>query len=213
MSNALKAKVRADLKHSNTTKIRKSGGFPAVVYGANKQSKAIAVETVEFTKTIKDVGRNGIIELNIEGNEKEAVMLHDIQMDPIKNEVLHADFFIVDMSSKIDVEVNVHIIGEAKGVKEGGVLDQPYHQLHVRALPTDIPESIDIDVSDLEIGDTVEVKDLKTGRQYEILDDENTTVITIVPPTSEEVEDSGETQSSAENAESTQGTPTDNGDE
>ncbi|WLR50906.1 50S ribosomal protein L25/general stress protein Ctc [Bacillus tianshenii] len=215
MSNALKANVREDLKHSTTREIRQNGGFPAVVYGKNKPTKSISVTAVEFVKTIREVGRNGIIDLAIDGDTKERVMLHDIQIDPIKDEVVHADFFIVDMSSTVDVEVNVHIVGEAKGAQEGGVLDQPAHELSVRALPSDIPESIEVDVSNLEIGDTIQVKDLREGRQYEILDDEHTTIATVVPPTTEVEEDSGEVQSGeeAEEQEETQDTEEQNDEE
>ncbi len=183
----LKAKKREDLQKSNTKKIRQSGRIPAVVYGNNKQSNTISVDSIELLKTVRDEGRNAIISLDVEGKSVD-VMLHDYQIEPIRDELVHADFYVVNMSQEMDVEVTVRLEGEAQGSKEGGVLQQPLYALAVRAKPADIPEEIMIDVSDLQIGDSIMVSDLKDGKNYEILEDENTTIVTVTAPDTAEEE-------------------------
>jgi large subunit ribosomal protein L25 len=123
LSTVLQATERRDLKHSTTNKLRKEGSFPAVVYGRKVQSKPISVNSADFIKAIREAGRNGILTLTV-NDEKYSVMLHDIQTDPLKSEVLHADFQVVDMSTEVEVDVNVVLTGDAPGVKEGGVMQQ-----------------------------------------------------------------------------------------
>src|SRR5690625_1076657 len=106
MAVKLKATLRNDLKHSATKQIRQSGHVPSVVYGKEKESKSIAVNSIDLVKTVRDEGRNAIISLDIENDKPVDVMLHDYQMDSIKDELIHADFIIVDMSEEMDVDVD-----------------------------------------------------------------------------------------------------------
>ncbi|WP_077623899.1 50S ribosomal protein L25/general stress protein Ctc [Sediminibacillus massiliensis] len=199
MAVKLKADKREDLKSSYTRKIRKEGFVPAVVYGKGKEPKTVAVNSIELLKTVRDEGRNAIISLNVEGDSPVDVMLHDYQVEPIKDELIHADFYAVNMSQEIDVEVPIHLDGEAQGSKDGGVLQQPLYYLAVRAKPGNIPEEIKVDVSKLEVGDSITVADLKSSNEYEITEDENTTVVSILTPDSGTVEeDTDEGQSEPE---------------
>ncbi|MRH44992.1 50S ribosomal protein L25/general stress protein Ctc [Aquibacillus halophilus] len=181
MAAKLKADPRQNLKKSYTKQLRQAGLVPAVVYGNKKEPQAVAVNSIELIKTIRDEGRNAIISLSMDG-ESVDVMLHEYQTDPLRDELVHADFYIVNMTQEMDVEVAIHLDGEAQGSKDGGVLQQPLHRLSVRAKPRDIPEEIKLDVSKLEVGDSITVADLKDGKNYEILDDENTTIVTVLPP-------------------------------
>ncbi len=193
----LAAQRREDHTKSATKEIRNSGRVPAVIYGKAKESKSIAVDSVELIKTVRDEGRNAIISLHIEDEKPVDVMLHEYQIDPLKDELIHADFYIVDMAEEMDVEVNIHLEGEAKGTKDGGVLQQPLYALQVRAKPADIPEEIVVDVSDLDIGDSIAVSDIDIQGKYELLDDPVTTVVTVsAPDTLEDIE-----AAPAENAE------------
>ncbi len=185
----LKAGKREDLKKSNTKQIRESGKIPAVLYGNNKEAQTISVESIELLKTVRDEGKNAIISLDVEGKTVD-VMLHDYQIEPLRNELVHADFYIVNMSQEMDVEVIIRLEGEAIGSKEGGVLQQPLYELALRAKPADIPEEIVLDVSELNIGDSIMVSDLKEGKNYEILEDENTTIVTVTAPDTAEEETS-----------------------
>lgn len=197
MAVKLNAQKREDLTKSVTNEIRNSGRIPAVVYGHNKESKTVSVDSVDLIKTVRDEGRNAIISLQVEGGDAVDVMLHDYQIDPIKDDLLHADFYIVNMSEEMDVEVSVRLEGEAKGEKEGGVLQQPFYEIQVRAKPKDIPEEIVVDVSDLGVNDSLSISDLEVTGKYEFLDDPDTTVASVLPPTTDEELES-ETDENAE---------------
>ena len=145
MSTVLQAKERKVFRRSDLTNLRKEGNVPAVVYGAKLGSISIYLNEMELLKTIKDVGRNGVIALDVEGN-KQNVILTDFQKNPLKNGFVHVDFLAVDMSKELTTEVRIVLIGEAAGVKDGGVLQQSLHEVSISATPANIPQSIDIDV-------------------------------------------------------------------
>ena len=175
----LEAKVRPDLRNSTTREFRLNGHVPAVVYGKKLESKPIAVDSISFVKLVREVGRNGIISLTVDGdNKSHQVIVTDIQQDPIKGELVHIDFFEVDMTSKMDANVPVRLVGEAPGVAEGGMVSHLLHEISVRALPNEIPESIEVDISKLMIGDSVLVKEL--SQSVEINNDEEETIVTIL---------------------------------
>ncbi len=188
MGTKLKALTRDDHKGSATKQLRKSGSVPAVVYGKGNESQSISVNGLELLKTVRDEGRNAIITLDIENGKSVEVMLHDYQMDPVRSELVHVDFFAVDMSAELEVSVQIKIEGEAKGSKEGGVLQQPVFELQVRAKPDQIPEEIVINVTDLNVGDIITVGDLAAGADYTFADDTDTPIVIILAPASEEEE-------------------------
>lgn len=196
MAVKLKATLRDDLTHSTTKQIRQSGHVPGVVYGKANEAKSIAVNSLDLVKTIRDEGRNAIISLDIENGKPVDVMLHDYQMDSIKDELIHIDFYVVDMSEEMDVEVPLHLQGEAIGAKEGGVLQQPLFELQVRAKPNDIPDEISVDVSALAIGDVITIADLPASKNYAFLEEEDTAIAIVLTPDTEEDE-----EASDENAE------------
>ncbi|MGR9047968.1 50S ribosomal protein L25/general stress protein Ctc [Halobacillus faecis] len=197
MAITLKANQRQNLKQSVTREIRLEGNIPSVVYGKDKEPITVAVNSIELLKTVRDEGKNAIISLDIDGKDTVDVMLHEYQVDPLKDELIHADFYIVNMSEEMDVEVPVHLEGEAAGSKEGGVVQQPLYDLAVRAKPRDIPEEIVVDISELNIGDSIMVGDLKESKNYEITEDENTTIVSVTPP-EEMPEDEPDTDADAE---------------
>ncbi|TFJ92999.1 50S ribosomal protein L25/general stress protein Ctc [Lentibacillus salicampi] len=182
MAVKLNAAKRENLKKSATKEIRLEGNVPSVVYGKDKEPKTISVDSIELVKTVRDEGRNAIISLNIENESPVDVMLHEYQMDPLRDELIHADFYIVNMAEEMDVSVSLTLDGEPAGVKDGGVLQQPLYELQVRAKPADIPEVIAVDVAELGIGDTITVNDLPKADRYEITEEPDTTVATVVPP-------------------------------
>jgi large subunit ribosomal protein L25 len=196
MSAVLKANERTGSQRSALRQLRQEGNIPAVVYGKNKESQSIYVDGIEFIKTIRENGRNGVISLDINGN-KQNVMLTDYHQDHVKNEILHADFLLVDKSSKVNASVRVNLVGEAAGVKDGGVMQQPVHEVNITATPGSIPQSIDVDITNLQVNENLTLADIKTGN-YEINDDENTVVVSILPPKVEEEINSGEEQEPGE---------------
>ena len=116
-------------------------------------------------------------------------MVSDYQFDPLKNQITHIDFLAINMSEERTVEVPVQLVGEAAGAKEGGVVEQPLFDLEVTATPDNIPESIEVDITELEVNDSISVSDLKTTGNFTIENDENDSVVTVVPPTEEPTEE------------------------
>ncbi|APH06724.1 50S ribosomal protein L25/general stress protein Ctc [Bacillus weihaiensis] len=189
----LQAVERTEFTNSARRKVRESGQVPAVIYGKATESKAVALDSIELIKTLRDEGKNTIITLDVNGSS-HAVMLYDMQTDPLKNELVHADFHVVDMKADVEVEVPLHLTGEAQGVKDGGVLQQPLHELTISAKPNKIPQSIDVDISELGVNETYLVKDLSSSADYTIVQDEEQVIASILPPQQEEEIDSGEEQ-------------------
>ncbi|ANB60529.1 50S ribosomal protein L25/general stress protein Ctc [Anoxybacteroides amylolyticum] len=189
----LEAKKRTDGKRSYIRSLRLEGNIPGVLYGKNVEGHAIFVNAADFIKTIRDEGRNALIRLNVDG-ESFTALLRDIQKDPLRSEIVHVDFQAVDMYTEVEIDVNVHLIGDAAGVKDGGVLQQSLHQLSIRALPANIPPSIDVDISHLQVGDTLTVGDIQTGGKYEINHEPTEVIASILPPKQEEEIHSGEQQ-------------------
>ncbi|HEX6593210.1 MAG TPA: 50S ribosomal protein L25/general stress protein Ctc [Bacillota bacterium] len=182
MAVELKAALREDHAGSATKKIRKEGKVPGVVYGKGKETQSIAIDGLDLVKKLREAGRNAIIRLEIESGDPVDVMLHEYQMDPIRNELIHVDFYVVDMEEELDVEVALRLVGEPVGTRDGGVLQQPLYELLVRAKPNQIPEEITVDVSELDIGDAINIADLATSDEYTIIEDDDTTVATVLAP-------------------------------
>lgn len=193
MSTVLQAKERKEFRNSNLTSLRNEGNIPAVVYGNKLESKAVYLSGADFTKTMREVGRNGVISLDVDG-QKHNVVLTDYQADPVKHEIIHVDFLAVDMSQEINASVRITLVGEAAGVKDGGVMQQPMHEASITATPANIPPSIDVDVTNLQVGETITIGDIKSGKDYQINHDEEETVCSILPPKVEEEIDTGEEQ-------------------
>lgn len=188
MAIKLKAEKREDLKTSVTKSIRARGFIPSVIYGQDTEPTAISVEGIELLKTVRDEGRNAIMTLDIQGGESVDVMLHEYQTDPVSSDVTHIDFYIVNLTEAMDVSVVVNLVGEAVGSKEGGIVQQPSYELEVRAMPRDIPEEINVNIDELNIGDSISVSDLPVSDSYEFLDDQDATIVTVLPPEEEEEE-------------------------
>lgn len=182
----LQAKVRGDAGKGSARRTRAAGRVPGVVYGRGMDPITISVDRREFvTALLSDSGMNTLLDLDIDGSTTLA-LTKELQRDPVRGTLLHADFIKVDRTVEVEVEVPVHVVGEAPGAREGGVLEHPLFTVHVRSLPGDVPEEIEADVSNLNLGDTLRVADLAEGRAFTILDDPETVVASVVAPISEE---------------------------
>lgn len=173
---------------SDLKQLRKSGKVPAVVYGYGTKNVSVKVDEVEFIKVIREVGRNGVIELGV-GSKTIKVMVADYQFDPLKNQITHIDFLAINMSEERTVEVPVQLVGEAVGAKEGGVVEQPLFNLEVTATPDNIPEAIEVDITELNINDSLTVADVKVTGDFKIENDSAESVVTVVAPTEEPTEE------------------------
>lgn len=188
MSTTIQSKVRETVKQSTLTDLRNDGFVPAVVYGYQTDAVSIAVNERELLNTLRVTGRNGVMKLQLEDGELN-VVLNDYQKDPLKNQITHADFLAINMTEELEISVQVHLTGESIGEKDGGVLQQPNWELDIKVKPSDIPDSLEIDISELNIGDTLTVADVRKKIKYEILNDDDFGLVSIsAPRTTEELE-------------------------
>jgi large subunit ribosomal protein L25 len=193
MSTVLQAKERKDFQHSALKQIREKGNIPAVIYGRKLESKPVFVSSADLTKAIRAVGRNGVISLDIDGS-KQDVILTDYQESAIKKEIIHADFLAVDKLSKINVTVRLALVGEAAGVKDGGVLQQPVHEISITSTPAEIPQQIEVDVTNLQVGETITIADILYQGSFTINHENDEVIVSILPPKQEEEINAGEQQ-------------------
>ena len=187
----LSAKTRETSGKGAARKLRQKNEIPAIVYGAKKDPVMLSIDNVEFVKIIRKHGTMGLFfNLNIDGDsgKKKSVMLKDMQMDTFSLNYLHLDLHEIDMDETVTISVSVETIGESIGVKEGGLLQIIRRELDVVCKPIDAPETIQIDITNLDVGDAVHVEDIDMGENIEIPHEVNFTIITIVAPSVEEVE-------------------------
>jgi large subunit ribosomal protein L25 len=181
----LNVQVRDEQGKGAARRARAEGKVPGVVYGRGMDAVPIAVDRREFVTALHtDAGLNVLLQLELNG-ENVITLARELQRDPVKGTLLHVDLVAIDMKTEVEVEVPIHIVGDAPGVKEGGVLETPLFTLHVRCLPGDVPESIEADISSLNIGDSLRVSELSEGREFHILNDPELPVVTIAAPISE----------------------------
>jgi large subunit ribosomal protein L25 len=178
--------------------LRRAGNIPAIFYGPETEPIPIYVIKRTLEKTLKKQNNENILyQLTIKGDKKETVktvMLKELQKNPIDQEILHLDFFEVSLFKEIDVTVGLKVVGKASGVEQGGILQEISRDVEIRCLPTQIPNHIEVDVSLLEIGDSIHVKDLKLPEGIQVLSDVNQTLITVVPPIVEEEKPAAEAE-------------------
>lgn len=162
-------------------KLRAAGRIPGNIYGHGVDSIAVAADAHEFEALTSKISGNTLVELQI-GGKTQQVLIREVQRHPYKPVVLHVDFFAFRADEKISVSVPVHVVGIPSGVKNsGGVLQQALHEVEIEVLPNEIPEAFEIDVSALEIGDSLHVSDLDT-MGFETAEAPERTIITVQPP-------------------------------
>ncbi|MCM3639449.1 50S ribosomal protein L25/general stress protein Ctc [Sporosarcina luteola] len=184
MSTAIQSKSREVKTRSALTALRNEGFIPSVVYGYNTESTPIAVKESDLLKTLREVGRNGVLKLEVDGKQLN-VVLNDFQEDALIGDIRHADFLAIDMAEELEVDVTVHLVGNSIGEKEGGVVQQPNREVTIKVKPSDIPESFEVDISEMQIGDTMTVADVRAKSKFEILSDDEYALVLISAPRSE----------------------------
>jgi large subunit ribosomal protein L25 len=193
MEVVLDAQIRTDFHQSTLHQLRSEGYVPAVIYGPNVENTHIYFEERDLVKTIQNVGRNGVFSIKADGTEY-SVMLSDYQHDFLKNEIIHADFLVVNQDTNVTTDVRVDLVGEAAGVNDGGVLQQPIHELSVTGKPGQVPDSININVENLQVGETITVGDVNQQYGFTINHDDGETIASILPPRQEKEISTGEEQ-------------------
>jgi large subunit ribosomal protein L25 len=179
-------KQREHLGSRETRRLRRQGLIPGVLYGRNEPI-ALSIEERELRRALTGAsGLHSILDVEIDGTgAAHASILKDYQVDKVRGHIIHVDLHEVRLDQTITASVSVHLIGSdsAPGVKEGGVLSQPLREIQVEALPLEVPEHIDLDVSSMATGDTLRIGDIKVQEGVTFLDDPDTVVATLTAPT------------------------------
>jgi large subunit ribosomal protein L25 len=186
MDAILEAVKREGRGKNEANRLRASGRIPAVLYGTrrdgkNPQSVAVAVDPKAVLRILhSESGANTLINLKFDGSESR-VMVKEYQLDPVSHSLLHADFYQLAMDKAIVVPVPIRILGEAKGVKlQGGIVDFVTREIEVECLPTDIPEHIDVDVSELALHEAIRVRDLPQGPKWKAVTEGDAMIVHVV---------------------------------
>jgi len=189
MEATLEAVRREGTGKGAARRMRREGRVPAVFYGATRDEAGrpvavpIAVDPKEVVRILhSDSGANTLIALRLDA-EDTRVMIREYQLDPVTHHLLHADFYRVAMDRKVTVTVPVVLRGEARGIKQqGGLLDFVHREVEVECLPADIPESIEVDVSELLVGQSVRLRDLAENVRWRPVSDPEIMLVHLIPP-------------------------------
>jgi len=172
------ARKRDDLGSRKAGRIRRAGRIPAVVYGSSGQAFAVDMDALEFAKGIRGISESTIVKINIDGVTHEA-FVKDTQRNVLNGQILHVDFYEIDKNKVLRTKVPVHTFGVPVGTREGGILEVPLHELEVECLPKDLPEKIEVDVSELKGNQSIHVRDLKLSANVKILSNADQVVATV----------------------------------
>jgi large subunit ribosomal protein L25 len=181
------AETREETGKGAARKLRASGFIPGILYGAEQESRKIKVEKRSAENIIRkleshNVMANLVLKTGEEKGEGIKTVLKEIQTDAIKGDILHLDFYRIRMDQTVRMEVAVHLEGEAPGIEKGGILEQELRELEVQALPDKVPSAITVDVSKMEIGDAIMVKDIVLPEGVEAVEEEERIIVTILAP-------------------------------
>jgi large subunit ribosomal protein L25 len=192
MDATLEAVKREGRGKNEANRLRGSGRIPAVVYGSKKEGKtpegvAVSVDPKAVLRILhSESGANTLINLRVDGAESR-VMVKEYQLDPVTHQLLHADFYALAMDKAITVTVPIALKGESRGVKvQGGIVDFVTRDIEVQCLPTDIPENIPVDISELMLNQSIRVKDLAQDARWKSITDGETMIVHVVMPKAEE---------------------------
>ncbi len=189
--NQLTVEPRAGTGKGYARKLRAAGRIPGVCYSAGARTTSLQLDPVALERLLRKsaAGINTLIDLQGGGLDGKVVLVKELQRDPVKGDLLHADLYAVDVDKPIEVEVPVHIVGTAVGVTfGGGILDFPLREIAVLCLPRAIPQALSIDVGALQVGDSIHVRDIALPPGVELVSDPNLSVVSVVMPSKPEEE-------------------------
>jgi large subunit ribosomal protein L25 len=186
----LTAATRPERRTGAARKLRREGKIPAIIYG-HRDPVAVVLDEVEFGREFKVISESQIIQLTVE-KETYDVLIKDYQEDILTGRVQHIDFFEVEAGKSLRTHIGIHLHGTPAGVKEGGILEQPLHEVEVECLPKDIPDAYELDVAGLDIGDSLHVSDLVGNDAVTVLTSEDSVIALVNMPRMEEPEEEEE---------------------
>jgi large subunit ribosomal protein L25 len=177
----VQAKPRTTSSKGQLKKLRSEGLVPGVVYGKNTNAITVAVESKDIHSIIHSAaGANTLVDLAV-GGKTETVIIKELERDILlQNRFTHVDFLQISLKDKLEVQVPVVLTGEAPGVKDGGIIQQSLREVALRCLPTEIPDQVELDISNLGVGETLTVGDLNVPAGAEFISDAHEAVVTVV---------------------------------
>lgn len=181
MSVSLEVSKRALRPRANRNKLRHEGQIPGIINGYQIESTPISVATSAFKRILKDEGLNAVVRVSIEGKEYNT-LIHQITTETFTKEINHIELLSVNMSEETEVEAEIVLVGEAPGVKLGGALTQNLYSVIVSATPDNLPENIEVDISELSIGQSITVADLVTTSDFTVVTDSAEQICAISEP-------------------------------
>ncbi len=188
-THTLSAELRAEKGKNANNKLRSNGFIPAVVY-SHGTAESIKIQSRELSRIFKGHISESVL-LNLQFKDKsDSVFIKDYQRDPVTDQVLHLDFFKVTADEKIHTHIPVEVIGNATGVRKGGILEHIERELEIECLPRDLQEKIQIDVTNLEMGESIHIKDLRRFEGISFLGDPDRVIVTVLAPS--KVKEEGE---------------------
>ena len=181
----LGAQLRNERGKSYTRKLRASGRVPAVLYGHGDETRSLTVDARELERLFAHIHKeNTIINLNIDGEKADVkALVREVQSHPYRGQILHVDFYQIHAGERITVAVPIHLVGTPQGVRLGGILQTVMDEVEIRCLPDQIPEAITIDVSALDVGDSVHVRDLTLPADVVVQVEGDRTILSVIAPT------------------------------
>jgi len=181
--NTLVAEARDATGKGVARRLRTAGRIPAVVYGRGVESKSISIDPSALLRLLQSSGAgiNTLVELRLDGAAR-TVLVKELQRDPVRGRPLHADFYLVELDKTVEVSVPIRLVGKAQGVEFGGIVDHPLREIELECLPRAIPESVDVDVSALGIGDSIHVRDLVLPEGVQVRTDADQAVASVIAP-------------------------------
>ena len=184
MSILVETQPRKELGKNASRRLRAQGLIPAVLYGRDTESVPLSVDPREIIKVLRsESGRNTIFQLSV-GKKKRDVLIRDYQIHPTRDSLIHTDFQTIAMDQKMNFDVPIEVVGSSIGVQGGGVLELILREISVNCLPADVPDNIQVDVSGLDINETLHISELQIDRdKIEVLNDPEIVVLLVAPPT------------------------------
>ncbi len=182
---SLTARKRERTGKIGVTKVRNAKLIPAVIYGKKMDSIPLEVAPEDLKTALSgEAGKNTLLEISIENSDVKPALsiLKDVQKDPLTGKPKHIDFQSIDPDAPIRVEIPIEFVGQSKGIKDGGILEEVERNFKIRCLPDKIPSKIEVDISELEIGDSLHIKDLSFENGLEVLNNQDETVVMVIAP-------------------------------
>jgi len=184
--NILSARIRENRGKVAAKKLRKNKRLPAVLYGPETKPVMLSLDTSDLQGILrKTTSDNVILNLQIEserGQDNKTVLIKELQMDPIKDRIIHADLYEISMDREITFKLPIHLVNTPLGVTEGGILQQVRRELTITCLPSHLMEHIDVDVSGLDIGGSIHIRDIRLPSEIKCIDEDHETVAVVTAP-------------------------------